>query len=207
MKCKITIIFLLIAALTKSQIITEAPDSVDKLFSFKKIKSAAYVQFDASVAMVAKKAAMFTGVNLGWILQNKFVVNVFRWEMLTTRHDTTGMLSGDYTKGKFLRYSYMGWGFGYIFFNNKKFSLHPEINGGINLYPIYPNGRRKTYAVGYGTIIPSIQAVFNAHKNFRLGIFINYRQVIGASKIGIPDKNLSGPGGGIFLRFGTFYKE
>lgn len=203
-RLSLLVFFLGLISVLPAQILPEGPDTIPRLFRFKKIKSGAYVQFDAGATYIARNAGMTAGVNLGWVLQNRFVVNVLRWEMLTTREDTAGLIRGDYTRGRFVRYSYLGWGLGYIFFANKKFSLHPEINGGINLYPYYPNGTRKTYRVQYGVIIPGIQAVFNAHKHFRIGLFVNYRLTIGGAQMGIPDEYLRGPGGGVFMRVGKF---
>lgn len=202
-KTAYTILLLLLAVVLHAQILPAPIDSVSRLFSAKKFESGAYVGFDANATQIAKGAGMIAGAQLSWLVNHRYNVNL-RYEALSTRVDTVGyLLDGDYKRGQYVRYTMIGLGAGYIVFHNKRFSLHPEINGGVYVYRYHTKTQNKL-VIGYGSIVPNVAGVFNAHKNIRIGVQINYRIAIASKNVGLASKYLNGIGGGVFMRIGKF---
>jgi hypothetical protein len=56
----------------------------------------------------------------------------------------------------------------------------------------------------YGIVIPSVNAIWNAHKNFRVGAGVGARAVFGQDYYRLKTYRVSGVFGGVFIRVGTF---
>jgi hypothetical protein len=101
-----------------------------------------------------------------------------------------------------LKHQSAGLGFSYILFSGKRFSFQPELTAGWGMikYSDSTGAHRKDFA----EIIPAVYGIYNATKNFRFGIGLNYRITAGASLNGLKDADISGIGGLVFIRVGTF---
>lgn len=172
-------------------------------FSAKKFDSKCYVGFEMTVSQILKKkAAMVSGLNLNWVLNHKYVVSA-KYHILTTPVNIQPYVRPKYPAETYnIVHHYAGLGFSYILFHNKKFSFQPELTTGWGVvkYDYTTEKRRKDFAV----IIPAVYGVWNAHKFFRMGVGLNYRATAGAKFTGLKDADLSGVGGVIFFRVGTF---
>ena len=188
---------------SQSQIITEDTSSHAPFFAAKKFDSKCYVGFEAIVTQILrKKAAMNLGLNLNWAINHKFVLSA-KYHGLTTPLNIQSIVAPDHAADTIqLVHHFAGLGFSYILFPAKKFSLQPELAAGWGVGKYTSSG--KTFRKDFGVIIPAIYGVYNATKYFRLGLGLNYRITAGGSFNGLKDADLSGVGGVIFMRVGTF---
>ena len=185
----------------QSQVITEDTSTREPFFHAKKFDSKCYVGFDAVPTQILKtKVAMNLGMSLNWVINHKFVVSA-KYHTLTTPVNIKPIVAPDaLTDSIPVRHHFAGLAFGYLIFHNKKFSLHPELAAGWGSVTYREKKVRKDFAV----VIPAFYGVYNATKYFRFGIGLNYRTTIGGSLNGLKDAHLSGVGGVVFIRVGTF---
>ena len=184
----------------QAQIITEDTSSNKPFFEAKKFNSNAYVGFDATVTQIIKnKAAMNLGLSLNWVINHKYVVSA-KYHGLTTPVNIQAKVEPNSGDSILLKHHFAGLGFSYILFSNKLFSFQPELTAGWGSITYTDKKYRKDFAV----IIPAVYGVYNATKYFRLGIGLNYRITAGGSLNGLKDSDLSGIGGLVFFRIGTF---
>lgn len=183
--------------LGKAQIFIEDTSHHAPFFAAKKFDSKCYVGFEGTATQILKtKAAMNLGLSLNWVVNHKFVVSA-KYHVLTipvkVYPDKTDTI---------LQQHYAGLGFSYILFYNKKFSFQPELSAGWgSIKYFYQN---KNYRKDFAVIMPAVYGVYNATKHFRFGLGLNYRLAIGGSLNGLKDADLSGVGGVMFIRVGTF---
>ena len=172
-------------------------------FAASKFNSKCYVGAEMVVSQILKtKAAMVTGLSLNWVLNHKYVVSA-KYHLLTTPVNIQSFVRPDYPAETYnITHHFAGLGFSYLLFPDKKFSFQPELAAGWGVvkYDYITEKRRKDFAV----IIPAVYGVWNAHKYFRMGVGLNYRATAGAKLSGLKDGDLSGVGGIVFFRVGTF---
>ena len=185
---------------TQAQIITEDTTTNAPFFAAKKFDSKCYVGFEAIPTQILKtKGAMNLGMNLNWVINHKYVVNA-RYHVLTTPVNIQKQVFPDLSDTVLLKYHSAGLGFGYILFADKKFAFQPEISGGWGYMKYEVNGG--TWYRHFGVITPAVYGIYNATKYFRFGVGLNYRATIKATLL--KDADLSGVGGVVFMRVGTF---
>ncbi len=187
----------------RAQVITEDTTTRAPFFATNKFNSKCYVGFEGTVSQILKtKAAMSLGLNLNWVINHKYVVSA-KYNVLTTPVNIQDKVAPDNpTDTIHLTQHFAGLAFSYILFNNKKFSFQPElaVGWGATKY----SHQNKTFRKDFAVILPSIYGVYNANKNFRFGAGLNYRLTAGGSLNGLKDADLSGLGGMVFIRVGTF---
>ena len=82
--------------------------------------------------------------------------------------------------------------------------MQPELAGGWGTVKFgYAN---TTYRKDFAEFIPGIYGTYNVTKYFRFGVGLNYRITAGASTQGLKDADVSGLGGCLFIKVGTFLK-
>lgn len=168
-------------------------------FHAKKFESGAYFGTAMYVGQLLKtKAGMHLGFELVWVVNHSITVGA-QYLSLTTRPNISPYLNRLDTLR--LSHQMVGGSVGYIAFARKRFSLHPEVAGGWSVTRYNLHG--KLYDNG-GYVMPSVKGLFNAHKFFRIGAGLQYMAVFGANVKGFQRNTLSGFGGQIFLRVGTF---
>lgn len=196
--------FLLIAVcacyLAQGQVITEDSSRRAPFFAAKKFDSKCYVGIEAVPTQILKtKAAMNLGLSLNWVINHKFVVSA-KYHVLTTPVNIEPIIAPDRSDTVLLQHQFAGLSFSYLLFHQKKFSFQPELAVGWGSATYNEKKVRKDFAV----ILPAVYGVYNATKYFRLGAGLNYRATIGGSLNGLKDADLSGIGGVVFIRVGTF---
>lgn len=197
------IAFLLNGLYLSAQVLDEDTTRNEPFFKARKFNSKCYVEFNGQVSQVLKsQAAMSTGASLNWLVNHKLVLSA-EYRILTTPLNVQGIVAPDEPNTTInLANQYAGLGFGYIFFNSKTFSLQPQLSAGwadVN----YEIGHAY-YTRSFGEITPTVYGTYNATKYFRFGVALNYRAAVGCNANGLNDAYLSGIGGMLFLRVGTF---
>jgi len=144
---------------------------------------------------------MNLGLGLNWVINHKYVVSA-KYHVLTTPLNIRQKVEPATTDSIKLTHHFAGLAFSYILFAQKKFSFQPElaVGWGAAKY-VYQN---KTYRKDFAVLIPAVYGVYNATKYFRLGVGLNYRLALGGKLNGLTDADLSGVGGVVFIRVGTF---
>jgi hypothetical protein len=185
------------AQLLKEDTTTNAP-----FFAAKKFDSKCYVGFEAIPTQILKnKFALNLGLSLNWVINHKFVLSA-KYHGLTTPVNIAASIEPVRTDTVHLVHHFAGLAFSYLIFHDRKFSLQPELAAGWgSMRYTYAN---EVHRKDFGVLIPAFYGVWNAHKNFRMGIGLNYRLALGASLNGLTSADLSGVGGVVFIRVGTF---
>ncbi len=189
--------------LGKAQIFIEDTSHHAPFFAAKKFDSKCYVGFEGTATQILKtKAAMNLGLSLNWVVNHKFVVSA-KYHVLTTPVNIQPRVAPD-NSGDTIRpiMHYAGLGFSYILFSNKKISFQPELSAGWGA--VKYSYKNQNYRKDFAVIMPAVYGVYNATKHFRFGLGLNYRLAIGGSLNGLKDADLSGVGGVMFIRVGTF---
>ncbi|MDW8274534.1 MAG: hypothetical protein RMJ53_09930 [Chitinophagales bacterium] len=177
-------------------------DTLEPFFKFKKIKSAAYVQAGVSADYVFKNAGAFTHLSLHWLINQKWVASL-HYAQLSSQNNISRYTYPNSNKKIFASHMFATFGFGYKLWNERKFSLQPNIGiGWAGLH--FRNVENKNIFRHYLTIIPEISGTWNVSKNFRLGTGFHYRIVAGKTFKDINTGTLSGPGINIFMQLGKF---
>ena len=195
---------LVISALSAfSQLIEEDTTLNEPFFKAKSFHSSCYVQAEVQPAQILKnKAAGLMGFGLNWTINHKYVIGA-HYFTLVSQNDITNYVGSGYTAQKKIIHHFAGLGFSYIFFHDKKFSLQPGLTAGW-CSAKYEIREKKFYRRDYAAIVPTVSGVFNASKHFRVGIGLNYRAVMGPRFFALKPSDLSGVGGVVFFRVGTF---
>src|SRR5580704_4652136 len=180
------------------QVLTEDTSTREPFFKASKFNSKGFVAAEGTVTQALKtKAAMNTAFSLNWVINHKFVVTA-DYYILSTPVNIKNLVEPGFDSTISLFHQFAGLGFGYIVFDNKLFSFQPDLVGGWGMAKFTFN--KTTYRSNFGDIIPALYGIYNASKIVRLGVVINYRAAIGASLNGLKSSDISGMGGGIFIR-------
>jgi hypothetical protein len=184
-----------------AQLMREDTTTNEPFFAAKKFESKFYAGFEAiPTQILKKKAAMNLGVSLNWVVNHKFVVSA-KYIVLTTPVNIQSRVQPDQPSDTInLKFHSAGLAFSYILFSNKKFSFQPELYAGWTMLKYDYNGGK--YYRNFGVIQPAVYGVYNATKNFRFGVGLNYRLALGPKLLSTAD--MSGVGGVVFIRVGTF---
>ncbi len=188
------------AYLAQAQVIKEDTTTSAPFFAAKKFDSKCYVGFEGTATQILKtKAAMNLGMSLNWVVNHKYVVSA-KYYILTTPVNVQPKVAIDRTDTILLKHQSAGLAFSYILFHNKKFSFQPELYAGWGMLKYEYGGG--TWVRHFGVIIPAVYGTYNATKHFRFGVGLNYRIAAGANLLSTAD--MSGVGGVVFIRVGTF---
>jgi hypothetical protein len=200
LKLVLGLLLLVTACLSHAQVIKEDTTTNPPFFAAKKFNSKCYVGIEGTATQILKKkAGMTLGLSLSWVINHKYVVTA-RYNVLSTPLNVQKLVAPDRSDTIPLRYQHAGLGFSYILFHNKKFSLQPELSAGWAMIKYeYAGG---TWYRHFGVITPAVYGIYNCTKYFRFGVGLNYRITAGATLI--KDSYLSGIGGMVFMRVGTF---
>ena len=198
---------LLMLALTgvvaSAQVMEEDTTTNQPFFKANKFNSKCYVGSNASVVQILKnQAAGNFGADLNWVINHKYVVSAIYDGQANQVQIQKIVAPGDPNLATYLKHQYVALGFSYILFDSKMFSLQPGLSAGWGrVVYTFNNG---SYSENFAEIVPAISATYNCSKYFRFGVGINYRQAIGLSLNGLKSADISGIGGVIFIKVGTF---
>ncbi len=186
-----------------AQVITEDTTTNQPFFAAKKFDSKCYLGFEGTATQILKKkAGMTLGLSLNWVINHKFVVSAKYYGLTTPLNIKSKVLPDNIPDTINLTHHFAGVGFSYILFDKRKFSLQPELTVGWAVAKFkYQN---RTYRRHLAEIIPALYGVFNVSKYFRFGLGLNYRAVVGKKINNLTGADLSGVGGVLFVRVGTF---
>jgi hypothetical protein len=196
------LVFGLLSLRGSAQLMEEDTTTNEPFFKAHKFNSKCYIAAGGSLSQILKSGdAMYLGFSLNWVINHKFVVTA-QYTGITSPINIQKIVSPDVPGYITLSHQFVGGGFSYIIFDNKRFSLQPELCAGWgNLKYVYNND---AYRKDFVEIVPAVYAVYNATKFFRFGVGLNYRITAGASVNGLNDADMSGIGGLVFIRVGTF---
>jgi hypothetical protein len=199
----IVLLLLAFAGLRASaQIMDEDTSTNQPFFKASKFNSKCYVGLDASAVQILKtKAAGNFGANLNWVINHKFVVSAI-YEELGSPTQIQKIVRPGETDTITLHHRYVGLGFSYIAFHKKLFSLQPGLSAGWG--HIQYNFNNENYHQNFAEIIPAVSATYNCSKYFRVGLGLNYRIAAGVNLNGLKSADISGIGGVVFIKVGTF---
>jgi len=200
----IVILLLAFAGIGASaQIMDEDTTTNQPFFKATKFNSKCYVGLDGSAVQILKiKAGGYFGANLNWVINHKFVVSAVYEELgspTQIQKIVTPQESNDTIR---LVHRYVGLGFSYIVFYNKLFSLQPGLSAGMG--HIQYNYNNENYHQNFAEILPSVSATYNCTKYFRVGLGLNYRIAAAVNLNGLKSGDISGVGGVVFIKVGTF---
>lgn len=186
-----------------AQILNEDTTTNQPFFKATKFSSRCYVGLDGSAVQILKtKAGGNFGGNLNWVINHKFVVSAIYEELGSPTQIQKIVTPDNHADTITLTHRYMGLGFSYIMFDKKMFSFQPELNAGWgHIQYAYNN---ETYKKNFAEIVPAVSATYNCTKYFRVGLGLNYHIAAGANLNGLKDGDISGIGGVVFIKVGTF---
>ena len=197
------LVLVLSAAGLKAQLINEDSSTQQAFFKASKFSSRCYAGLDASVVEILKnKAGGNFGVNLNWVINHKYVVTAIYDGTATQVAIQNRVKPADPNNSTYLTHRYVGAGFSYILFDNKLFSFQPGLTAGWG--HIQYSYNNVTYHSNFAEIVPEVEATYNCTKYFRFGVGLNYRVALGASLNSLKSADISGVGGIIFIKVGTF---
>ena len=207
MKQMFKYIALLLLALTglstTAQVLDEDTTTNQPFFKATKFNSKCYVGLDGSAVQVLKtKAGGYFGANLNWVINHKFVISAIYEELgspTQIQKIVTPQESNDTIR---LVHRYVGLGFSYIAFDKKLFSLQPGLSAGWGYIQYSYNN--ESYHQNFAEIVPSVSATYNYTKYFRVGLGLNYRIAAAVNLNGLKSGDISGVGGVVFIKVGTF---
>jgi len=186
-----------------AQLLDEDTSTNQPFFKANKFNSKCYVGLEASAVQILKtKAGANFGVNLNWVINHKFVVSAIYDGLATPTQVQQIVTPGDNSDTIRLVHRYVGLGFSYILFDKKLFSFQPGLSAGWG--HIQYGFNNITYHKDFAEIVPALNATYNCSKYFRIGLGLNYRIAAGATLNGIKSGDISGIGGIIFIKVGTF---
>lgn len=202
MKYVLFALFVLSFGLASAQLFEEDTTSNEPFFKASKFHSSAYFQAAVHGGQILKnKGAGLVDFSLNWTINHKYVVSG-QFFTIASRNNISSYVEPN-AVNKVLIHHFAGIGFSYIFFSDKKFSLQPGLSGGWCVAK-YATGNDKFLKRYYAAVIPQVSGVFNATKHFRIGLGVNYRAVVGQKFFALKASDLSGIGGMVFFRVGTF---
>ena len=188
---------------TSAQRINEDTTTNQPFFKANKFSSRCFVGLDGSVVQILKtRVGGNFGANLNWVINHKYVISAI-YDGLTTQNQIQKLVTpADPATPLYLTHRYVGVGFSYILFDKKLFSLQPGLSAGWgHTQYTYAN---VDYKKEFAEIVPEVTATYNCSKYFRVGLGLNYRIAAGSKLNGLTDANISGVGGIVFVKVGTF---
>jgi hypothetical protein len=189
-----------------------------KLFYAKKFESAAFVELGSRIIQSNHSAGMDIDFSANWLVKHKYYLGGAYSQLASVEQIISfqnGLSQPDLISYKTnIKYQTAGLRFGYILFPDKKvLSLSPDLTlawMGLKLQTDKEEVKKQ------GALIsPAVKAVFNVSNYFRIGLALNYNVFV-FKKIDTKDdanyvyssqlssKDISGLGGGVFLRIGKF---
>lgn len=194
---------LLLGQTVAAQLMEEDTARQAPLFAAQKFSSRCFVGFDTRAGQILKnQAASQVAFSLNWVVNHRYVVTA-KYHTLGSQKDISNIVVPYSTESIPLIHHYAGLGFGYLFFHDKRFSLHPELTMGwaaIKFKHPAEEFQRKNYAM----IVPAVYGVWNATHLFRLGLGLDYQAAFGQRFFSFKSSYLNGVGGVVFIRVGTF---
>lgn len=165
-----------------------------------KLHHSFFIQADGSFYSMLGKPAAFTEFNINWLINKKYYIGA-KCQLLSSKIDIQKKLYYE-TAAVYPSHVCALLNLGIIFFQQKKFSLNPELSLGWANLKFHSSTAKVTNNYGCGVL--AINGVWNAHKNIRIGIGVGGKVVIGQRYEGLKAYEMSGGFGHIFIRVGKF---
>jgi len=195
---------LLILLLTSSADLRSQDTAHVPFFAAGCFESDGYAEFQAVISQLGKSPAGFTGMGVYWVVNHRFVSGLSGFMLASSEGiDQYYPVNDTVSDPPSSRIWSAGLSFGYQFFHDKKFSLQPDLYAGWGWFRFTPYGGNEL-SRHFGVLWPRVNATWNAHKNFRLGLGIGYRAAVGQGIGAVKSTDLGGVTGQIFIRIGTF---
>ena len=159
-----------------------------------------YLQADMQISQTLKNAAMYTTFSACWLFPKNYYIGAL-YQKLTSEEALNKYVPNTATDDIILEHQNAGIKAGYILFANKFVSFNPEasLSWAMCKYQ-YPVG--SIYRYNFAVIEPSVQVLFNLHKNLAAGLGLSYRINAGLNLNGLNSSDLNGFTGRIFIRYG-----
>jgi len=201
-----------------SAIYAFSQNDTTKLFFSEKFESDAFVEFGSRITHVNYSSGMDIDLALNWLINHKYYLGATYGQLASVEKNTSIIKILEATKpteiDTKINYQTLGIRLGYILLENSKIiSFSPDLTlgwVGVKL----ENESDETKLNG-AYISPAIKGVFNVSDYFRIGVVLNYNAFMikkynsqndnnAVYSYQLSSKNISGIGGGLFLRVGQF---
>ena len=199
---KLALLFYLIGHLFFTQAQPVSQVEKQSFFHSSKFHSACFVQFEGQFSAMLKQPSAIMGVNLNWLINHKIYIGGKYQVQSLPLYVEKYVFSTDFSRIP-LKHQSASLNIGYIFFDDKTFSLNPELSAGWSQI-VYDVNFGKTIRKNYGLAILGINGIWNAHKNVRVGAGVGGRMLLGSRIDDLKAIQMSGLFGQLFLRVGTF---
>ena len=181
--------------------------------SFFNFDNSVFVELGSNFIQINNNAGLNIDFSVNWLIKQKMYLGLAytqiasfeeRTILVPNNEDIPELTENDIAFNQ----QSLGLRFGYIFFEDHKLiSFSPDLTvGWANFkFPSLDNEQQKLYPTQhYAAITPALKVVFNVSDYFRIGAAVQYRGFIGLDESYVNGGDLSGIGGGIFLRIGKF---
>lgn len=148
------------------------------------------------------KLGMFSGGRGGWIINHTIALGGGGYSLIMDVEYDGASIGG---KPLYLNLQYGGFMIEYIHHSDRLMHWTVDLllgSGGVKLREHDPT--EAIDSEGFFIAEPGFNLDFNIATWFRIGLGVSYRLVFGVDMEGVEDADISGPSGGIFLKFGRF---
>jgi hypothetical protein len=203
-------------------LVDSRPDSMRHgFFNAGKFNSTFHVQFEGDMTYLYSHVAVLTGFQVAWVVNHKLSFGA-KFDILTTPvhvNKYINSLDSSYSTNPPtptpihpLSMSAMVT-VGYIFRSDKKISIEPELGLGWTYLSFTDpksgwidttEAKKINFSQSYFIFNPSVSAIWNTSKYFRIGAVVGAQGVFGTDYLRLKTYRLRSVYAGIFLRFGTF---
>lgn len=185
-----------------------------KLFYAKKFQSAAFVELASNIIQTNHSSGMNIDFSANWLVQHKYYLGASYGQLASFEKFNSTEVGNNRKTETRVNFQSLGLRFGYILFSDKKvFSLSPDLS--LRWTGIKLQTDEEEHKINGANIVPSIKGVFNVSSYFRIGLQLQYNLFVfkkldtsqnpdALFSTQIQSKDLSGIGGGVFLRIGRF---
>ncbi|MEZ4979339.1 MAG: hypothetical protein R2772_08570 [Chitinophagales bacterium] len=203
---------LLILSLSSTYAFTQGDTT--KLFYAKKFHSAAFVELASNIIQTNHSSGMNVDFSANWLVQHQYYLGASFAQLASFEKFSSTEIGNNRKTETKLNFQSFGLRFGYILFPDKKvFSLSPDLS--LRWARIKVETKEEEHILHGANIVPALKGVFNVSSYFRIGLQLQYNVFVfkkldtsqnpeALYSTQLQAKDLSGIGGGIFLRIGRF---
>jgi hypothetical protein len=189
-----------------------------KLFFTKKFPSSVFVELGSRFNQVNASSGMDIDFSLSWLAKHKYYVGAAYNQLASEEFfmviEKLNNFPVEPNISSKIKYQTAGLRFGYIFFENQKVvSFSPDLT--VSWAGIKIQTAETEKKLNGASLSPALKGVFNISDYFRLGVSLHYQVFIVKKYDAALDnshpyayefsgKDLSGIGGGVFMRIGKF---
>jgi hypothetical protein len=200
-------------------LVDSQPDSMRHgFFNAGKFNSSFHAQFEGDLTYIYRQYAAITGFELAWVVNHKLSFGA-RFDIISSPIKINKFINTYDTINNKIPNPIHPLSMaaqikvGYIFRADKKISFEPNIGVGWTYLSFNDpkvgwldttEAKRVNFIQNYLIINPAVNMIWNATKNFRLGLVVGAQGVFGTDYLRVKSYRVRSVYAGLFLRFGTF---